>query len=361
RERERAEGEVKLLDSTVGRVVLLLPVAPARTKSELEDSVNKLFDEGGSANQGNSATGDTAAVTAERPKRHPSNEVATGDKSPSVLKELLTSSLLNVEAGAKAMTTLPFETSYVSATPKREDDSPTDSVTGANFRAIVHAERFVISPDSSHHSSTHAFGAEVASVIRYVVPLPVDSEHLHEVFIPRWNISNDALLDDLDTFREFVDHLAPSVLFLHIRDMNYEQLFTEFNVGTAQLQSLVTTKDLELKYLKASLSSLRSQNDRLVDHVHALEATCFGLHEQLSGYENLTDRLEEFQDTQLKVVNDKVAKLDANFVEMAFHLEEKFYPCLLTTISGQRWLLTHGLKLVLVKCLNSSKYLTALG
>ncbi|GKE48262.1 hypothetical protein Tco_1479520, partial [Tanacetum coccineum] len=41
--------------------------------------------------------------------------------------------------------------------------------------------------------------------------------------------------------------------------------------------------------------------------------------------------------------------------------EEKFYPYLLTTISGRRWLLTHGLKLALVKCLNSQEYLSALG
>ncbi|GKD43642.1 hypothetical protein Tco_1268287 [Tanacetum coccineum] len=42
----------------------------------------------------------------------------------------------------------------------------------------------------------------------------------------------------------------------------------------ADLQSLVSTKDLELKDLNVALSSLQSQNDGLVDQVHALEATC---------------------------------------------------------------------------------------
>ncbi|GJV90351.1 hypothetical protein Tco_1538164 [Tanacetum coccineum] len=46
-ERERVEGEARLLDSTVGRVVPLLLVASARAESELEASVEKLFDEGG--------------------------------------------------------------------------------------------------------------------------------------------------------------------------------------------------------------------------------------------------------------------------------------------------------------------------
>ncbi|GKG61594.1 hypothetical protein Tco_0621303, partial [Tanacetum coccineum] len=38
-ERQRAEDEPKLLDTTVGRVVPLLPVAPSRGESELEDNV----------------------------------------------------------------------------------------------------------------------------------------------------------------------------------------------------------------------------------------------------------------------------------------------------------------------------------
>ncbi|GJR17653.1 hypothetical protein Tco_0966180 [Tanacetum coccineum] len=50
-ERERAEEEARLLDSTIGRVVLLLPVAPVCGDSELEASMERLFDEGDSADQ----------------------------------------------------------------------------------------------------------------------------------------------------------------------------------------------------------------------------------------------------------------------------------------------------------------------
>ncbi|GJY39694.1 hypothetical protein Tco_0426058 [Tanacetum coccineum] len=56
-EREGAEGEARLLKATVGRMVLLLPVAPARAESELDASLDKLFDESGGADQGDSATG----------------------------------------------------------------------------------------------------------------------------------------------------------------------------------------------------------------------------------------------------------------------------------------------------------------
>ncbi|GKE36862.1 hypothetical protein Tco_1460267 [Tanacetum coccineum] len=46
---------------------------------------------------------------------------------------------------------------------------------------------------------------------------------------------------------------------------------------------------------------------------------------------------------------------------MADHLDEEFYPRFLTAISRRRWILTHGLKLVILKCLQSPEYCHALG
>nr|GEX30266.1 hypothetical protein [Tanacetum cinerariifolium] len=269
-----------------------------------------------------------------------------------------------------------------------------DKVTPQVQQSIFHESSFIdtIKPDDAGPS--HLPGKELSMGSQ-----EVDSKNLHDVSVLHWNIPNDTLLDDLDTSRDFIDHLAPPVLFVHIRDVDYEELFTEFSVGTTrqaclsakvkmrteyslsekkrylfffaveaatkvhvdelnvlkqknvtfydeknsldgkiiELQSLIFAKDLEHKDLNVAVSSLRSHNDSLVDQI------------------------EEFQDAQMKIVDDKVAKLDADLLEMAYHLEEKFYPHLLTTISGQRWLLTHCLKLVFVKCLNSSEFLTALG
>ncbi|GKE98228.1 hypothetical protein Tco_0021579, partial [Tanacetum coccineum] len=279
RERERAKGEAKLLDSTVGHVVPLLPVALARAKSELEASVEKLFDEGGSTEQGDSAVGgcndaeielvmrveNIAAenVIAERPKRprkirpavtdasgsfHPpkklmgdygtSSRAATGGKSSSVLKDLLASSILNVEVGVAAVATLLLVTSSVSATQERESGVPTNSITVLNLRTIGASKRFIISLDSSYHSSTNTSGSEGDSIIRSAVVPSVmteavvtshavnapsilvletetmkadtagpsysakqhlsmgsrelNAETLHQVFIPQWNVLNDS-------------------------------------------------------------------------------------------------------------------------------------------------------------------------
>ncbi|GJS76919.1 hypothetical protein Tco_0873855 [Tanacetum coccineum] len=48
-------------------------------------------------------------------------------------------------------------------------------------------------------------------------------------------------------------------------------------------------------------------------------------------------------------------------MDMALHMDEEFYPRYLTTIAGQRWILGRGLKLIVIKCLQSPEYLSALG
>nr|GFB05372.1 hypothetical protein [Tanacetum cinerariifolium] len=113
------------------------------------------------------------------------------------------------------------------------------------------------------------------------------------------------------------------------------------------LAASVKVREQELADLDAVVTSVMLQNDSLVDQVHKLEVASSGFQKKLSHYENLTERLEEFQDAQLKVVNDKLEKLYADFVDMALHFEEKFYPHLLTIIFGLRWLLTHGMELAI--------------
>ncbi|GJY39046.1 hypothetical protein Tco_0425410 [Tanacetum coccineum] len=422
----------------------------ARADSELEASVDRIIaDENVVADKPKRPRKKRQAVADASGSSHPlkklrgdngtSSGAATGGKSLSVHKELLASNMLNVESGIEAVATLPLVTSSVSVTPEHESGVPTDSITGLNLRTIGASERFVISSDSSHHSSTNASGAEADSVIRYAVVPPVmteavitshavnapsvlvletgikipspvyasmfhdsdsteivksdttgpsysvkqdlsmgsrelNSETLHQVFIPQWNVLNDSLLDDYDVSQEFVNHLAPPAFerktlesecekqagLLKAKDDKVENLKAQLllketeaaeaarlhaqvsaakateKMHAIEIDALKQRNDLELKDLNVAVSSLRSQKDGLVDQVHALETTCSSIRNQ-------------------------VAKLDAGLLKMALHLEEKFYPHLLTIISDRRWLLTHGLKLVVVKCLNSQEYLSALG
>ncbi|GJS23255.1 hypothetical protein Tco_0451887 [Tanacetum coccineum] len=79
------------------------------------------------------------------------------------------------------------------------------------------------------------------------------SEDSKRWYIPRWNITNDSLLDDGFSCRTLVDRVAPPGFFSTLRNMDYDQLFEEFNVGAARqicLGSEVRSRaehELELK------------------------------------------------------------------------------------------------------------------
>nr|GEY37777.1 hypothetical protein [Tanacetum cinerariifolium] len=130
------------------------------------------------------------------------------------------------------------------------------------------------------------------------------------------------------------------------------------DVKVTELKASAVGKERKLTHLNALIITVKSQNNILVDRIRTF---ILRLQEKVTVYENCMDQLEKFQDDLVKVVNDKFDKLYNDFVEMALHLEEKFYPHLLTTVFGRRWLLTHGMELAIVKCLNSPEYLSALG
>nr|GEU47796.1 hypothetical protein [Tanacetum cinerariifolium] len=255
-------------------------------------------------------------------------EVATSGKSPSVLKELLVSSMLNVEAGVAAVTTLPMVTSSVSATPEHEGGAPADSVTGLNLCTIGAPKRFVISSDSSHHSGTNASGAEDDSIVKSAPVPPVMSEAGTKVTSPVYA----SLFQNSDSMKTVKADAAG-------HSYSTENCLSERNRLESECgkqADLLKVKDEEIENLKAQLMLKETEAARLRAQVHALETTCSGL-------------------------RDQVAKLDADILEMDLHLEKKFYPHLLTTIYGWRWPLSYVLKLAVVKCLNSQEYLSALG
>ncbi|GJY64270.1 hypothetical protein Tco_0465730 [Tanacetum coccineum] len=164
----------------------------------------------------------------------------------------------------------------------------------------------------------------------------LNSKTLHQVFVPQWNIRE---MDYHHLFTEFNVGTARQACLnaevrmrteyclsernrlkldcekqdslLKAKDDEVESLKAQLllketeaaeatrnekesvNGKVAELQSSVSTKDLELKDLNIAVFSLRSQKDSLVDQVHALETTCSGLREQVSGYGRLKEQIED--------------------------------------------------------------------
>ncbi|GKF42641.1 hypothetical protein Tco_0125983, partial [Tanacetum coccineum] len=89
-EQERIEGEPRFLETTVGRIVPLLPVAPGRGEREIEASIDKLFDEGSSVIEVvDVATEDVALAQPRRQKKRKTLVADAGGPShpPKKLRE----------------------------------------------------------------------------------------------------------------------------------------------------------------------------------------------------------------------------------------------------------------------------------
>ncbi|GJX33146.1 hypothetical protein Tco_0243001 [Tanacetum coccineum] len=429
-------------------------IAPNRADNELEASVERLFDKGGSGNQIEQGDSVVDVGGASHPSKklredHGTPSVAyVGGKFRSAIKRLLVGDVLNVEVGVAAIPTLPFVTAYVSSMPEREAGDHTDSVAKPNLRTIGASQRFVISSDSSHHFSPTIAEAEVDSLVNSSVPIittvttvtstvdpalvvkerPVkpslffaDSSSaggadpntgvfsnltgsdflvggirtvidpdtdLQKVYVRQWSVTNGSHLDDghvsarqmclnaevrmraeynvkekkreaeavkairlraeASNFETVKKSLRVKAETLKERNAILEKERSALDVKVTDLEASAMRKDRELTDLNALVTSVKSQNDILADR-------------KVTVYENCMEQLEKFQDDRMKVVNDKFDKLYTDFVEMALHLEEKFYPHLLTTSFGRRWLLTQGMKLAITKCLNSPEYLFGLG
>ncbi|GJU92160.1 hypothetical protein Tco_1304583 [Tanacetum coccineum] len=140
-----------------------------------------------------------------------------------------------------------------------------------------------------------------------------------------------------------------------------EQECDSLKLKVTSLESTIAEKDHELSDLGASSSSLKSQNQSLVNQVHELEISSTDLREKLEMYEGSLKQLEEFQDNLMRPLKTRLAEIDADFTRCCMRFQESFHPHLLNVVAGRRWLLTHGMKLLLVKCLNSTEYMEALG
>ncbi|GJS51133.1 hypothetical protein Tco_0624495 [Tanacetum coccineum] len=243
-----------------------------------------------------------------------------------------------------------------------------------------------------------------------------------EIYVPEWTVTKGFGMNDGRLCAKMIDHFTPPAFFKTVCGMEHEQLFTEFNVSAARnlslssevrmraeynilekkkwkslaeeknilleakdreiedlksqlfkakeesaelkvtgLESIIAEKDQELFDLGASSSSLKSQNQSLVNQVHELEVSSTDFRGKLEMYEGCLKQLEEFQDNLLEPLRTRLAELDSDFTRCCMRFQESFHPHLLNVIAGRRWLLTHGMKLLVVKCLNSTEYMEALG
>nr|GEW34432.1 hypothetical protein [Tanacetum cinerariifolium] len=243
-ERQLDEDEPKLLETTVGRVVSLLPVAPDHSSGDLEAGVDKLFDEGVVVSRRSRVTPQVVGKVRGSANACWSHAQCGGPGGPIPSFPFMTSSV-------------PFALVITTAI----------AVTLTADPVAVTKEKIV---EPSLFSAGSASGGETDPAMGGFVIANLSG--------------NDFLIGD-------------EVQALTDRNAILEKEKGELNVKATDLAASVKVKEQEL---------------------------------------------------------------DTDLVEMALHLEKRFYPHLLTIIFGRQWLLTYGLKHAIAKCLNSTEYISTL-
>ncbi|GJY81709.1 hypothetical protein Tco_0494460 [Tanacetum coccineum] len=164
--------------------------------------------------------------------------------------------------------TLPFMTSSVTASPLKEGGDRTDSVcapvmTEATTVATV-STTVAIPTDVSKDKSS---GFDAWS-IRAEEVVGAGSE---EIYVPEWTVTRGFELNDGHLCANMIDHFTSPAFFKTVRGMEH----------AAGLESTIAEKDHELFDLGTSSSSLKSQNQSLVNQVHELEISSADLREKL--------------------------------------------------------------------------------
>ncbi|GJY54108.1 hypothetical protein Tco_0445772 [Tanacetum coccineum] len=219
---------------------------------------------------------------------------------------------------------------------------------------------------------------------------------LQEIYIPEWFVTKGFELNEGRSCANMIDHFTPHAFFKTVRGMEHEHLFAEFNVSAARnlsLSSEAKDESMEVARLRTRVSSLEAiegslrgkvtsakEHNGLLEHEHSalklkvtsLESIIAEKDRELfdlgtsasslrSQNQSLVNQLEEFQDNLMKPLEARLAEIDADFTRCCMHFQKNFHPHLLNVIAGRRWLLTHGMKLLMAKCLNSTEYMEAFG
>nr|GEU29702.1 hypothetical protein [Tanacetum cinerariifolium] len=370
-ERNVADGEAKLLESSKGRTVPLNPPASA-TLGDSGDSINKLFDEGNGVEQERSTeTGDdvleeTIATDRLREDFHAATS-DIGGKSLATLRGLNPKDSFVFEVNLQARPLVAR--SSIANAPRVTDVATTtivvdvSSVSPSRFRVVSRRSAFV-GEAKKNVASTSKFVEPTTSfdsfydIVLHCLPFSPNCVQWTMTSI-KFNVGAarqmclgaESLRQKAIRLREQVSDLeaADAIKGDELRDL--KEMNVVFEGEKDLLSERVTTLESVTTLKETEVVSLESERGGLVNQMSSLE----------SASELFKQQIKAMQDEQATALRNRVMVLDAQLLEMAAHLEEDFYPRFLVTISGRQWILTHGLKIILLKCLRSSEYCHALG
>ncbi|GKD93876.1 hypothetical protein Tco_1373713 [Tanacetum coccineum] len=102
----------------------------------------------------------------------------------------------------------------------------------------------------------------------------------------------------------------------------------------------------ELESLRAKFLDIQLSNNQLSQRVSTFQ-------EQVMGEERIHVPFEEFKKYEDDRVEKRCAKIDARLDGLSIDFDDELYPHMLTAIAGCRWVIRHGMRLAVMKCVES--------
>ncbi|GJU65212.1 hypothetical protein Tco_1247047 [Tanacetum coccineum] len=318
---------------------------------------------------------------------HPSLASGTGRKTLASLRRTISEGSLTLGPSFQADVHV-----QVTVQSSRVTDAPvyTAADTVTSSRGKTHD-----APTSDVGGSSQLETSE-GSANSFYETAALNSEDAKRWYIPRWNITNDSLLDNGFSCRTLIclesevrsrtEHELELREKLRVKYDAQGVLLKEKDVEIARLKSFVEEKETESaevsrlrdqvsvltaekSYLSEKVSPLKSAVSQKETDISLLDSRATYLKDGLasevstlhSAFCDFKEKMEAQQEAQAQELYNRVAELKAHVVDVSGRLEGEFYPAYLTALAGRRWLLMHGVQLAMVKCLKSPEYQGILG
>ncbi|GKC65974.1 hypothetical protein Tco_1098572 [Tanacetum coccineum] len=317
-------------------------------------------------------------------KDHPSLATGTGGKTLDGLRQLMSTSPLVLRPSFQADIQ-----AHVVVQSARSTDVPvyTAATTVTSAR-----ENVGITPMSDVAGSSQLETSEGSDDSFYELP-GLNSVEAKRWYIPRWNITNDSLLDDGAAWQICLESKVRS-------RAEHELELKEKLKGKYDARGrLLEEKDLEILRLKSLLAEEEEKAERAEKAERTETADVVHLHGQVSaliGEVSVLKNTIAQKDTDISLLDSratylksalddskaacakvgslitsltserdrltsKESELEAYVMDVSGRLEGELYPTYLTTLARRRWFLTHGIQLAMLKCLKSPEYQSIMG
>ncbi|GJX11432.1 putative gypsy type transposase [Tanacetum coccineum] len=401
--RPRAAHEFLLLASTANRVINMEDVTGTSESSETPSAVEKSpldFADEEPPQTITEAVGEEGLVQEETPQETPSAEpAATAWVMPETGPEE-EAAAMGPPAGKKwkqLRRKRVNDRTEANVSPKvlRKDhvSSPAQETLVSDPNPLSYAEPRP-DPQQDVAESSKAAGAKDPNCEKSTSSISIPGG----IYQSGWGVTNSCRLDTPNVCQDMVDHIVPPGYFSELHHLPNDEFLNQYNINLAR--QVVIGSQLRLRYeqevrllrkakaqvakrdqriqareeeMDQEIQSLRSveaeaaevKNVELTKELESLHIEfsdlqgsnnqLSDLQAQVAGEEKIKAAFEEFKKYEDGKVEQQCAEMDARLDALSIDFDEELYPHMLTAIAGRRWVIGHGLRLVVMKCAESTE------